>query len=296
MSLEIREILQIAEARLADAGRDEAKLHAEALLCHLLGADRKELFMRWSGILSDNGCDAYFSLVDERAGGRPLQYITGEQEFMGITFHVDERTLIPRQDTEALVEAALAFMAGEKAPMGGWRVLDVGTGCGAIAVSLCKHNGDVSATACDVSPGALEVARRNAIDAEVAGRVKFVESDFFSAFGRGAMAAKFNIIASNPPYIRSGDIARLQPEILHEPRLALDGGEDGMDAYRRIAGGVCAHLKKGGMIFLETGFGQAAAVSALIESTGRFGPVETLKDLGGNDRVAAARLKDKARG
>ncbi|MDR0424063.1 MAG: peptide chain release factor N(5)-glutamine methyltransferase [Clostridiales Family XIII bacterium] len=294
MSLEVKEILKIAEACLSEAGCDECRLHAEELLCFMMGFDRGKLFFRWNDILSEKSCEAYFELVDTRASRKPLQYITGGQEFMGIRFEVDERVLIPRLDTETLATAAIDFMKGAKAPAGGWKALDIGTGSGAVAVSLCRHIDDLKATAVDISQGALAAAKKNAAAVGVAGRIKFIESDVFSALRPGFAGAKFNIIISNPPYIRSGDMAGLQREIReHEPAIALDGGEDGLDIFRRILEGAHLYLKKKGMIFLEIGYDQAEAVAKLPGMEENFADIKVLKDLGGRDRVIAARLKDK---
>ncbi|MDR1136438.1 MAG: peptide chain release factor N(5)-glutamine methyltransferase [Clostridiales Family XIII bacterium] len=294
MSLEVKEILKIAEARLFEAGCDESKLHAEELLCFLMEFEKSKLFFRWNDVLSEKSCEAYFDLVDIRASRKPLQYITGVQEFMGIGFEVDERVLIPRFDTETLVTAVLDFMKNEKTPAGGWKALEIGTGSGAIAVSLCKNSDDVKVTATDISADAISAAKKNAASAGVSGRIKFIESDMFSAFKPGITGAKFNIIISNPPYIRSGDIEKLQPEIReHEPVLALDGGEDGLRAYRSISESAHLYLKKKGVIFLEIGYDQAEAVGSLPGITEHFTDVRIFKDLGECDRVFAARLQDK---
>ncbi|MDR3295053.1 MAG: peptide chain release factor N(5)-glutamine methyltransferase [Clostridiales Family XIII bacterium] len=289
MGLEIKELIQTATARLTAAGCDAGKRDAEELVCFLLRIDRTRLFVTRSQAIDDKLCDAYFALVDTRAGGRPLQYITGKTEFMGIPFSVDERALIPRQDTETLVETVLAHM--ERSGNGARRALDIGTGSGAIAVSLCKHSADLKMTATDVSPDALALAKQNAAAAGVAGRIKFVESDMFSALRSGFGGTKYHVIVSNPPYIRSGDIAELQREICeHEPHLALDGGPDGLDAYRVLAGQAHLYLRKGGALFLETGFDQAGAVAWLLEEQGHYAKPETLKDLAGKNRVVAASL------
>jgi release factor glutamine methyltransferase len=292
MGLEIKEILKIAEARLTEAGCDEARLDAEALLCFLLRLDRGALFMRWSDTLGDKGCEAYFGLVDERAGRKPLQYITGERDFMGVRLAADRRALIPRRETEALAEAATEHMRAGRQPVGGWRALDLCTGGGALAISICAANASVRMTASDISGDALALARENAASNRLQGRIKFVRSDMFDGLRAGLGSAGFDLIVSNPPYIRSGDIQGLQPEIsLHEPALALDGGEDGLDAYRRIAGRAHAYLRKKGRVFLEIGHDQAEAVTELLLREGSYGPPTVTKDLGGNDRVVAFGLK-----
>ncbi|MDR2131944.1 MAG: peptide chain release factor N(5)-glutamine methyltransferase [Clostridiales Family XIII bacterium] len=290
MSLEIKEMLRVAEARLADAGCEEAKADAEELLCFLMKFDRTRLFVNWSKEPDEKLCDAYFALLDERASRKPLHYIIGRREFMGLDFAVDERVLIPRQDTECLVEALLAYMEREKKPLRGWRVLEIGVGSGAIAVSLCKNRADLRVKATDISRAALAAARENAAALGVRDRIRFAESDMFDGLRAGLGAAKYHIIASNPPYIPSGALRTLAPEIReHEPAEALDGGADGLDAYRRLMEGAHLYLVKKGAIFFEIGFDQAEAVSDLIKKTGRYEAPSIFKDLSGNDRVVFAR-------
>jgi release factor glutamine methyltransferase len=291
MSLEIKEILRIAESRLGEAGCGEARLDADELLCFLLRLDRGKLFMKWNDVLNDKLCEAYFDLVDLRAGRKPLHYITGSREFMGIDFAVDERVLIPRQDTEILVEAVLDYIRAERPAGRRLRLLDIGAGSGAIAVSLCKYNDDIRAVATDISQDALAVAKKNAAAAGTAGAIKFVRSDIFEGLKRSSSLFGFDIIVSNPPYIRSETLRELEPEIRdHEPAAALDGGPDGLDAYRRIIAGAGGRLKKDGALFLEIGFDQAEDVSALLNDEGRFEAPSIFKDLAGSDRVVFAKV------
>jgi release factor glutamine methyltransferase len=294
MSLEIKEILKVAEARLTEAGCEEGKTDAEALLRFLMKFDRTSLFMNWSTILNEKSCDAYFDLVDQRAARKPLQYIVGTQEFMGFSFAVDERVLIPRQDTETLAEAVLAYLRGARRPSNGWRGLDLCTGSGALAVSLCRQWRDLRMTATDVSEGALDAARQNAAAAGVGRRIQFVRSDLFAALRSGFGGRKYHFIVSNPPYVRSGEIPDLQPEIRdHEPRAALDGGPDGLNFYKRMASQAHVYLKKEGVVFLEIGWDQAEAVSRLLARTGKYESPDILRDLAGRDRVLAARRGQK---
>ena len=215
------------------------------------------------------------ALAGERLTGRPLWYVLGDTEFYGCTIKVDERVLIPRPETELLAERAV------KEAKEGSRILDLCTGSGCIAVSVAKNAADrhVSVTAADVSAPALEVARENAAGCGVA--VRFLESDLFSA-----VEGEFDIITCNPPYIRSGDLAALQPEVKDfEPHLALDGGEDGLDLYRRLAAEAPAHLAEGGLLLMECGQGQAEEVAAL------FAPAfetEIVQDYAGIGRIVAA--------
>ena len=215
-------------------------------------------------------------LTRSATGGRePLQYILGETEFMGLTFHVEPGVLIPRADTEILVEKALAWMKP------GARVLDIGTGSGAIAVSLAKLGRPAQVTAVDVSDRALEIARQNAERNGAA--VEFVKSDCFSALkGR-----KYDMIVSNPPYISEDEMRGLMPEVTREPELALFGGADGLDFYRRISREAPEYLNEGGCLLFEIGWLQKDAVSALVKA--HIGEPFALRDYGQNWRVVGAK-------
>lgn len=226
----------------------------------------------------------YLSVIDRRAAHVPLQYLTHEQNFCGADIYVDERVLIPRQDTEVLVAAALDLAAMlDGAPA----LLDLCTGSGCIPIALSRLGDFGSITAADLSADALEVAKMNA--EQNGAEIRFVQSDLFEAFRKKAEAAeRFDLITCNPPYIRSGDMAGLQPEVRdNEPAMALDGGEDGLDFYRRLAEDAGQFLNPGGCVCFEIGFDQAADVSALLEDAG-FQEVRVLKDLAGLDRVVTA--------
>ncbi|MDR1028057.1 MAG: peptide chain release factor N(5)-glutamine methyltransferase [Clostridiales Family XIII bacterium] len=289
MGLQIKEILSVAENILRESGDEDYKRDAEILLCHKTHYDTKKIFMNWSREIDDVYCEGFFELVQKRAGGTPTQYLTNTQEFMGYPFFVDERTLIPRQDTETLAETILEYLKTNKAAR---RVLDLCTGSGVIAISLAKKNPTLKITASDTDPSALKVAEINASKLGVSNRIKFVKSDVYAAFKTGFGGASFDIITANPPYIRSDVLMTLQREIIeHEPLQALDGGADGLDFYRTIVGGAAARLRKNGALFLEIGYDQADAVRAIIDETERFGEAVCRKDLAGNDRVLSASLK-----
>lgn len=296
MSLIIKELLQIGESALSKAGCMDPRIDAELLMMYLLKIDRQQLFLMSPNLLDEKNCEAYFKLLDVRAGGMPVQYITGEQEFMGITFKVNEDVLIPRQDTETLVEEAIRMIkeltGKNKAPRGGWRALDLCCGSGAIGISLCKFVKNVKVTATDISGRAVDVARENAGNAGVAGQMKFTEGDLFSPLRKMIGRARFHLILSNPPYIRRDFIPGLQREIVeHEPLIALDGGEDGLDFYRRITAEAPDFLKPEGMLFLEIGYDQGEAVCDLARAAGCFEDITIVKDLAGHDRVVRCRLK-----
>ena len=214
----------------------------------------------------------------------PIQYIMGTTKFCGINFLVDERVLIPRPETEMLVEVAEEFFYERRKTKDERRILDLCTGSGCIAISLTKRLPDCKIVASDISDEALEVARWNADSKDGAGRIKFIKSDLFEYID-----GKFDIIVSNPPYIARYEFYTLQKEVLEEPRIALDGGEDGLDFYRKIVSSAPSYLRPGGHIIFEIGFGQAAEIKDIIEEGRAFKVIEIVKDSSGIDRVLIAK-------
>ena len=299
MSLSVKEILNIGQRRLQDAGVSDAALDSKLLYCFMTGITSGRLFIMYQNILQDGQCDEYFRLIDERASGKPLQYITGTQEFMGLEFDVNESVLIPRQDTETMVEDVISVikdgaLRGESLEGTGrreWDILDLCTGSGAIGISLAKLLTGVKAnvTCSDVSKAALEVARKNAGKLGISKNIKFAEGDMFAPFDGRFKKKKFDLIVSNPPYIESDVIPTLQTEVRdHEPMSALDGGEDGLDFYRVIAREAGEFLKKRGILFLEIGCDQGNAVRELLTEAEGYSDVRCLKDLAGRDRIIYA--------
>ena len=299
MSLSVKEILNIGQRRLQDAGVSDAALDSKLLYCFMTGITSGRLFIMYQNILQDGQCDEYFRLIDERASGKPLQYITGTQEFMGLEFDVNESVLIPRQDTETMVEDVISVikdgaLRGESLEGTGrreWDILDLCTGSGAIGISLAKllTGVKVNVTCSDVSKAALEVARKNAGKLGVSKNIKFAEGDMFAPFDGRFKKKKFDLIVSNPPYIESDVIPTLQTEVKdHEPMSALDGGEDGLDFYRVIAREAGEFLKKRGILFLEIGCDQGNAVRELLTEAEGYSDVRCLKDLAGRDRIIYA--------
>ena len=273
----IREALRAATARLEQADVPDADVDASYLLASVLKEDTLAMRINGHRALTEEQEKAFDALCDRRAAREPLQYILGETEFMGLTFHVEPGVLIPRADTEILVEKALKVMPPNA------RVLDIGTGSGAIAVSLARLGQAARVTAVDVSDKALEIARKNAENNGA--DVEFVKSDCFSAL----QGRKYDMIVSNPPYISDEEMQTLMPEVRQEPELALFGGGDGLDFYRRISREAPEYLNEGGFLLFEIGWLQKDAVSALMRTF--IGEPFALRDYGRNWRVVGAQLK-----
>ena len=284
------ELYEWGRQRLSLAKISEAQLDARLLLEWCCGTDRNTLLVHGDRVVSAEEYDRYRQAVDRRSRRIPLQYITGEQEFMGLTFVVNENVLIPRQDTEILVEEVLKNLHD------GMHILDLCTGSGCILVSLLQYSNDSTGIGTDYSEPALQVAQQNAERilgkrAAEKGRALFRQGDLFQAIDK---EEKFDLIVSNPPYIRTDVIKTLMPEVRdYEPFLALDGREDGLFFYRRIIEQAGAHLYGGGMLFLEIGYDQGEDVSRLLREAG-YTDVEIYKDYAGNNRVVQGTYKSIA--
>ena len=269
------ETLREAERRgaetLAAAGREEAAQTARLLLCHVLNFNFTDYVLAREDLLSPRDAARYEELLTRRASGVPLQYLTKEQNFCGLSLYVDERVLIPRQDTECLVEEVLRDGARGD-------LLDLCTGSGCIPLALLKHGNFSCALGADISAEALAVAEINR--ARTGLPLLFRQSDLFAE-----IPERFDVITANPPYIESAEIESLSVEVRdHEPRLALDGAADGLAFYRRLAAESGAHLKPGGRLYLEIGMAQGAAVASLLE-TAAFSDIQIIRDLAGRDRI-----------
>lgn len=282
----IRKVLDWTRQHFEKQAVDSARLTADLLLGHVLQVPRIKLYMDLDRPLSKDELATYRALITRRLGGEPVQYLVGSWEFYGRGFAVDPRVLIPRPETELLVEAALRAVPKD-APA---RVLDLCTGSGCIAATIAAERPQASVWATDVSPEALAVARPNAEKLGVDGRVTFFQGDLFGPVPEGA---KFDVIVSNPPYVKSEEIAGLQREVQKEPRLALDGGTDGLDLVRRIVAQAPARLVAGGLLALEIGEDQGAAVKALLTQAG-FVDVRIEPDLERRDRLALGRTPGPA--
>lgn len=276
-----RKSCELGKSKLTAAGVPEAELDARLLLEYVCGTDRNTLLVHGDRELTAAEEERYRALIERRAQRVPLQHLTGTQDFMGLTFRVNSHVLVPRQDTEILVEEVLRQLHD------GMRILDLCTGSGCILISLLHYTNDCAGVGVDLSPEALEVARENAArllessDRERPQRdCRWVCGDLFEG-----VDGKYECIVSNPPYIRSGEIDGLMPEVRdHEPRMALDGHDDGLYFYRRIIGESPDYLTGGGLLALEIGCDQGEDVCALMERQG-FREVRVVKDYAGLDRV-----------
>lgn len=277
--------LRSGTLELTSAGIPEAALDARLLLEFITGCTYADILAHPLTLLPDDKDEMYRALIRKRASHVPLAYITGSCEFMGITFTVNESVLIPRQDSECLVEEAMRYVYD------GADILDLCTGSGCLLLSLMHYKNDCRGTGVDISEDALNVAKKNAAALDALGGLNHGSVGFFCGDLYDAVAdRKYDFIISNPPYIKSSVIPDLMPEVSgHEPLIALDGGPDGLSFYRRIAAGAAGHLATGGMIFLETGYDEAGDVSRILADAG-FTDIETVKDYGGNDRVVKAKI------
>ncbi len=292
-----RELYEDGMRQLADADVKEAELTARLMLEYLCHTDRNYLLAHGEERVTGEIAEQYGGMITERAKHIPMQYITNEQDFMGLKYYVNQNVLIPRQDTECLVEEAMREIQD------GMAVLDLCTGSGCIIISLMKYKNNLRGVATDISERALEVARRNSLEHGVTEQLRLVQSDLFEGAeeirnalrfltdaGTQGSADRFDFILSNPPYIRSDVIEGLDAEIReHEPRIALDGTADGLYFYRKIAKQAGDFLVSGGRIFFEIGYDQGQAVSDILAEYG-YRDIKVIQDLAGLDRVVSARL------
>jgi release factor glutamine methyltransferase len=277
----IRALLAEAEHLLAAGPHlERARLDAEALLLHVLGKNKAWLMAHADEQLAGDQSTRYAELLERRYRGEPIQYITGEAEFYGLPFRVTRDVLIPRPETEHVVEKVLEFAARFSQP----RIIDVGTGSGAIAVALAHHLPCARITATDIWAHALDLAHSNAGSNGVSNRIRFLPGDLFDPVAK----EQFEIVVSNPPYVSHNDRDSLAVEVRnHEPALALFAGEDGLEVFRRLIPAAFAALVPGGFVVLEIGYGQEAAIRALLSVSG-FDQIEFTPDLQGIPRVASA--------
>lgn len=275
--MQYQELYRMGKDRLTEAKIPEAELDARLLLEEVCGTDRNDLLVHGDKEVPPEQCDRYVEYIQRRQKREPLQQITGYQEFMGLRFKVTPDVLIPRQDTETLVEEVMRYLHD------GMHLLDMCTGSGCILLSLLKYSNDCEGTGCDISEKALKVAEENAEMLSL--NASFVQSNLFEN-----ISGKYEFIVSNPPYIPTGVIPTLMEEVRdHEPVSALDGREDGLYFYREIVEKAGEYLYPGGMLFFEIGYDQAEKVSSLMREAG-YQEVTVCKDLAGLDRVVYGTL------
>jgi release factor glutamine methyltransferase len=278
----LHDVLSAAVRRLREAGidGDAAAADVDVLARHVLGWDRARLLVRRRDPVPAGFVDGFTALIDRRAGRVPVAYLTGTREFYGLAFEVTPAVLVPRPETEAAVEAALACLSSSADRP---RILDVGTGSGCIAVALAAARTDAAILALDRSREALGVARRNAHRHRVAERVAFLTADLLSAI---APAPRFDLVVSNPPYVPDGSPEVTVDVSSHEPAAALYAGPDGLDVVRRLISDAAPRLRTGGHLIMEVGAGQAARVAALAAAAGPWAPARFQADLQGIERIA----------
>jgi len=282
----IAEAIQKAAKELSAHNVPNARLDAELLLRHTLGKDRAWLLAHMQDRLDDQGQSSFEQSIERRILREPLQYITGTQEFWGLPFSVTPDVLIPRPETEFVVEAALKAVSGLDTPV----IVDLCTGSGCIAISLAKELPKARIFATDRSDRAVYMARENARKNGVADRIRFLEGDLFGPLEEMDLRGRIDGIAANPPYVRSGELTTLQPEVRDfEPEMALIAGPEGTEIAERIIHQAPEYLKPGGLLIMEMGIGQAAALRKIIEHTHQFGPIEIVQDLAGIERVITAK-------
>lgn len=279
--------MKVSEALRKGIGiLNAAKIEAPAvdagvMLCHVLQCDRTWLYSHPEGELDIPALERYSFLLSKRCAGMPVQYITGKQEFMGLSFQVDQSVLIPRPDTEILVEAVIALGKRKRRPL---KILEIGTGSGCIAVSIAYYLKNCFIMAADISEKALEVARMNALKYHVSGRIEYIRSNLFERIEMSG----FDVVLSNPPYVRRSEIPGLQREVRDfEPGLALDGGEDGLDFYKAIIKKAPSYLNLQGSLAFEVGIHQARDVARLMKEG--FRDIAVKKDLAGIERVVVGK-------
>lgn len=278
----IRETIRKGMIKLKNNGINEPNLKARLLMQYILNKPRQYLLVYDNQTLTLRQEVNYFKAIKKVANGEPLQHITHLQEFMKMNFYVSEDVLIPRPDTETLVEEVVKIAKRIKAK----KILDLCTGSGAIAVSLAKYIEKIEITAVDISSRALRIAKLNAKNNEVENQITFVESNLFQKIAK----EKYDIIVSNPPYIRKDVIETLDKEVQKEPKIALDGGYDGLEFYRKIIHQADEYLKFKGYLCFEIGYDQKIDVIELIENEKKYVDTYCKQDLYGNDRVIVTKL------
>ncbi len=280
--MKIKDAIEKGMIELKVGNIETPKLKARLLMQFLLKKDRQYIIVNDRNNLTQSQEIKYFDLIKKLKEGIPIEYITHQREFMKLNFFVDENVLIPRPDTEILVEEIIKISKKTKPK----KILDLCTGSGVIGISLAKYIDNCEVTVTDISPKAISVAKKNAIINKVEDKIIFIESDLFTNIPND----KYDIIVSNPPYIKRDIIKNLEQQVRKEPNLALDGGIDGLDFYRKIIPQAYEYLKYNGYLCLEIGFDQREDILNLVKESQKYSEVYSLKDLYDNDRVVIAKI------
>lgn len=285
----VMRLLEVTAQFFAKKSVDAPRLSAEMLLAHVLAVPRIRLYTDFEKLVADDKLAAYRELVRRAGNQEPIAYLTGRAPFFNLELDVSRDVLIPRPDTETLVENVVQLVrveVGFESP----RILDLCTGSGCIALALASRLKSANVVATDISPSALGVAQKNAEKLGLAGRVTLFEGDLFGALSGTVESRPFDLVVSNPPYIPSADIEHLDSSVKDfEPRLALDGGDDGMEFHRRILSGVDDKLRPGGRVYLEIQFDQGPRIAEMASATGYLEDVKVLRDAAGHERVVTGK-------
>jgi release factor glutamine methyltransferase len=291
----VSEILDKTTRHLKRKGIPEPRIDAEVLLAHVLKIERLEIYLNLDCQLTDKDLSTYDKLIERRVRREPVAFIIGHKEFMGLKFFLNKDVLIPRPETEILVEKVIEKVRNiRKWRSCGYRrdsstiIVDLCTGSGNIAISLARNIASCKIYAIDISKGAIQVARKNAKFHKVKGKIEFLSGDLFSPLEMLNSNLEVDFVVSNPPYVKSSDLILLPPEIKKEPLSALEGGDDGLDFYQRIIPEASKYLVDGGYLIMEIGDYQGKAVMNLIKKERQFGPPQLVKDYAGLDRVVVA--------
>lgn len=296
LSMKIRDIIDWSANYFSSCGIENSRLESEFLMSYVLNMNRLELYLKDGKEIGLNEYEKYQSLLKKRAERIPLSYITGEHDFMGLKFTISTDVLIPRPETELLVEAVLKYISSKELRLSrnyaenDFVIVDVGCGSGNIAVSLAKYTDNCHVYALDISLEALRVTYENCRRNDVSKKVSILSGDLLSPLDEVQLRESVDIIVSNPPYIATDEFLDIQPEVRFEPRIALDGGSDGLDYYRRLCKQSVSYLKPGGCMFLEVGYAQADQVKRLINDSGRSVKISVLADYSGVNRIVSAQF------
>ena len=274
--MKIEELLRFGKEKLEQQKVEDASIISRILMQYVLKIDRNHLIINRDYEVDIDEEKKYKAYIEEIIKSKPVQYITNNQDFMKLNFYVDENVLIPQPDTEILVEEVIKNID----PKENIKILDMCTGSGCIGISLAKYIENVKVTLVDISQKTIEIAKKNAIQNNVEDKSEFIQSNMFEN-----IREKFDIIVSNPPYIKTDVIQTLDKQVQKEPHIALDGGKDGLDFYKILINESYKYLKKGGKIFLEIGYDQKQEVENLVKQSKKYKKIEAIKDLSQNDRV-----------